>query len=440
MPKNLDDLRRGRKEAAANMTAAAAKLTELESAATLDEAAIKAAQGEFDAAKAEFGKLDGQVKRGEDAEAAQAAAANAGDAAPGAGTPPAGLTPAQAANPEHKGIEVGFVFHALAAARGDKDKAVALLEKDGHSGISAALSGATDAAGGVTVPRPMAAQVIELLKSRVVMRRAGARTFPMPAGQIRHAKQTASATAAYGAENSAIGASEPTFGKIDQTFKKLGALVPVGNSLLRHSGVAMAMMARDDLMSVMSLREDLGFLRNDGTGDLPKGVVSWCLAGNLQSAVANTVAAIEPAIARAIDKVETANVGMSNCGWIMRPDVKNYLASRRDANNWPLYPSIETSGTLKGYPIYTTTQLPNNLGVGTNESEIIFVDFAEMMIGDSMSLSLAVSAEASYVDGGGATISAFQRDLTLMRAVAEHDFAPAQDVAIAVIRAAAWTL
>lgn len=434
---NLDDLRRGRKEAAAKMQAAAMTLTELEGAATLDEAAVAAAQGAFDAAKAEFGTLDAQVKRGEEAEAAQAAAAGAGDTQPGAG---AAITPATPANPEHKGIEVGFVFHALAATRGDREKAAALLERDGHSGISAALSGATDAAGGVTVPRPMAAQVIELLRPRVVMRRAGARTFPLPAGQIRHAKQSGSATAAYGAENSAIAASEPTFTKIDQAFKKLGALVPVGNSLLRHSGVAMAMMARDDLISVMALREDLGFLRNDGTGDLPKGVVSWCPAGNVQSAVANTVAAIEPAIARAIDKVETANVGMSNCGWIMRPDVKNYLASRRDANNWPLYPSIEQSGTLKGYPIYTTTQLPNNLGAATDESEIIFVDFAEMMIGDSMTLSLAVSSEASYVDGGGATISAFQRDLTLMRAVAEHDFAPAQDVAIAVIRAKAWVL
>lgn len=435
----IDDLRRGRKEAAAKMQTAADKLTGLESAATMDAAAIKAAQGEFDAAKAEFGKLDGQVKRAEEAEAAQAASANAGDAAPGAGAGGA-PSPAVAANPDHKGIEVGFVFHALASTRGDKDKAVALLEKDGHSGISAALSGATDAAGGVTVPRPMAAQVIELLRPRVVMRRAGARTFPMPAGQIRWAKQTGAATAAYGAENSAIGASEPTFGKIDQTFKKLGALVPVGNSLLRHSGVAMAQMARDDLITVMGLREDLGFLRNDGTGDLPKGIVSWCLAGNVQSAVANNVAAIEPAIARAIDRVETSNVGMTNCGWIMRPDVKNYLANRRDANNWPLYPSIEASETLKGYPIYTTTQLPNNLGAGTDESEIIFTDFSQMMIGDSMTLSLAVSAEASYVDGGGATISAFQRDLTLMRAVAEHDFAPAQDVAIAVIRAKAWIL
>lgn len=435
----IDDLRRGRKEAAAKMTAAAESLTVLESAATLDEAAIAAAQGVFDAAKAEFGKLDGQVKRAEEAEAAQAASAGAGDTAPGAGNAPV-TTPANAANPDHKGIEVGFVFHALAANGGDRDKAVAMLDREGHSGISAALSGATDAAGGVTVPRPLAAQVIELLRPRVVMRRAGTRTFPMPAGQIRWAKQTGAATAAYGAENSAITASEPTFGKIDQTFKKLGALVPVGNSLLRHSGVAMAMMSRDDLITVMGLREDLGFLRNDGTGDLPKGAVAWCLPGNVQAAVLNTVAAIEPAIARAIDKVETANVAMTNCGWIMRPDVKNYLASRRDANNWPLYPSIESSGTLKGYPIYTTTQLPNNLGAATDESEIIFADFAQMMIGDSMTLSLAVSAEASYVDGGGNTVSAFQRDLTLMRAVAEHDFAPAQDVAIAVIRAKAWTL
>jgi len=436
--KTLDDLRRGRKEAAAKMKAAADKLTGLESAEAPDAAAIAAAQGEFDAAKAEFALCDQQVKRAEETEAAEAAAAGTGDA--GAAALPPATRPAVAADPALKGIEVGFAFHALAGAKGDKDKAIARLEKDGHSGISAALSGATEAAGGVTLPRPLAAQVIELLRPRVVMRRAGVRAFPMPAGQIRHARQSGAATAAYGAENSAIAASEPTFGKLDQTFKKLGALVPIGNSLLRHSSVDMAMMARDDLLEVMSLREDLGFLRNDGSGDLPKGVVSWCLVGNLQSAVANTVSVVDLALRKAINKVETANVGMTNCGWVLRPDVKNFLASLRDANNFLLYPSIETAGTLKGYPIYTTTQLPDNLGVGTNESEIVFCAFDQMMIGDSMTLSLAVSSEASYVDGGGNTVSAFQRDLTLMRAISEHDFAPRQDAGIAVIRGVAWTI
>ena len=105
-----------------------------------------------------------------------------------------------------------------------------------------------------------------------------------------------------------------------------------------------------------------------------------------------------------------------------------------------MFPSTVFFDETAGTEIYTTSQLPNNLGVGTDETEVIFCDFNEMMIGDAMTVSLAVSTEASYVDGGGATISAFQRDLTLMRAVSEHDFAPRQDAAIAVIRGDSWAL
>ena len=138
--------------------------------------------------------------------------------------------------------------------------------------------------------------------------------------------------------------------------------------------------------------------------------------------------------------MESANVMMASCGWVMRAETKNWLGSLRDAAGYPVFPSIDQNGTLKGYPIYVTSQIPNNLGSGSNETEVIFADFAEMMIGDAMALSFAVSTEASYVDTNGDTISAFQNDLTLMRAISQHDFAPAHDEAIAVIRGVNWAL
>jgi hypothetical protein len=51
-----------------------------------------------------------------------------------------------------------------------------------------------------------------------------------------------------------------------------------------------------------------------------------------------------------------------------------------------------------------------------------------------MSLELAVSREGTYVDANANTVSAFQSDQTLIRAIAEHDFQVRHDQAIAVIQ------
>ncbi|TDX20847.1 phage major capsid protein [Rhodovulum visakhapatnamense] len=445
-PRDLNDLRRERRAAAERMQDRADALAALEGADTPDTEAIAAAETAFAEAQAGFETLNAQVGRAEAAEAARAAAATGGDdPAPGTGgaAPTGTARPQQAATPRdpaHRGVEVGFMLHALAASRGDRERAVARLETDGHSGIAAIMSGASEAAGGITIPAAQSEELIALLTPRVTVRASGARTVPMPAGALRTARQSAGATAGYGAETSAIAESEMSFDAVDKSFKLLRALVPLSNSLLRHSSVAMAQHARDDLLKAMALREDLAFLRGDGSNDTPKGLRSWALAANWRDGIAGTAAAAEAAVRWAVSTVEDANVGMVRPGWIMRASAKNWLASLRDDRGTPVFPSIEASGTLKGYPIRTTSQVPDNLGAGGDGTEITFADFDEVVIGDAMQIAIAASTEAAFVDANGETISAFQRDLTLMRAVSEHDLAPSHDEAIAGFTATGWSL
>ncbi|QJC85833.1 phage major capsid protein [Cereibacter sphaeroides] len=358
---NLDDLRRARKAAADTMAAVAARIGALEAAEAPDAAALETETAAFAAAEAAFAKADAAVTRAAAVEAAQAAAAQGDGAGAGGGAGAAGAdaVPAVASDPAHRGVAAGFMVQALARTKGDRDKAARLLEAEGHGAISAALSGASEGAGGVTIPRPQAAELIEMLRARVVVRASGARTLPMPAGEMRHAKQVGSAVAAYAAENAAIAPSQPSFDKIDQSFKKLLGMVPIGNSLLRHSGVAMAQLVRDDLLKVMALREDLAFLRGDGSADTPKGLRHWMLPANWSAApVAATPAAAEAAIRRTVSLVEDADVGMVSPGWIMRASTKNWLASLKDANGNPLFPSIGASAQLMGFPIRTSSQRP----------------------------------------------------------------------------------
>jgi HK97 family phage major capsid protein len=132
---------------------------------------------------------------------------------------------------------------------------------------------------------------------------------------------------------------------------------------------------------------------------------------------------------------------MISPGWVMRAATKNFLASLRNPDTgFLMFPSIDQNGMLMGYAIKTTSQIPSNLGVGGDETEVYFADFNEVMIGDAMSITIATSTEAAYVNQNGDTVSAFQRDQTLMRAISEHDLAPRHVAALAGLNGAGWTL
>ncbi len=68
----------------------------------------------------------------------------------------------------------------------------------------------------------------------------------------------------------------------------------------------------------------------------------------------------------------------------------------------------------------------------------MLVEMTDAMILDAMTLELAVSREGTYVDTSGATVSAFQSDQTLIRAIAEHDFQMRHPASIAVNQFVRW--
>lgn len=434
-----NDLRKKRGAKAEIMATLADELTALEGVETPDAAAIDAKSVAFAAAQTEFEQLDKQVKRAEAAEAARAASA---EPAP---NPRSVRAPARAVNEADQGIAAGLFVLAMAATKGDPDRAPRYAEETlGASAVAgelrAALNTSAASAGGVLVPEAYSGELIKMLTARAVIRSAGARVIDMPAGNVRDARQTGGATASYGAEGAAVAVSEPTFGEVAKSFKKLTAMVPVSNDLIRYGSPSVASFVRDDLVQRMALREDLAFLRDSGSGGAPKGLRYWAKATHVFAAAATTNAVtIGQDLRKAVNLLEEANVSLVRPGWVMRPAVRNYLAELRNSVGAKVYPEIDAENALHGYPIHKTTQIPANLGSGA-DSEIYFADFWEIVIGDSMSIALSVHDGGAYVDGGGATHSGVQRDFTLIRAISEHDMAPDHDEAISVITGVDWPL
>jgi HK97 family phage major capsid protein len=332
--------------------------------------------------------------------------------------------------------------------------------------ITRALVTSVGASGGFIVPPDYMNEIIELLRPKAQVRSSSPRVIPMPRGTMTMPSQTAAGTAGYGSEISKIASSQQTVGQIVASFKKLTALVPVTNDLMRYADPAADAFVRDDLVKIVALREDLAFLLGDGTQATPMGYTAfanryaitlggtagnWLSTANSTAAVGGnfitsnetyTLATAAQELGGLVNKLDTANVEDTRRTWFMHPRTYNYLFNVQNSLGVYVYREELATGKLLTYPVKRTTQIPINIfdttGTNVDCSFIILAEMDESMILDSMSLELAVSREGTYVDGGGTTWSAFQSDQTLIRAIAEHDFQIRHDAAVAVAQFVRW--
>lgn len=339
-----------------------------------------------------------------------------------------------------------------------------------------ALITSVGASGGFIVPPDYMGEVIELLRPLAVVRASGPRVIPMPRGTMTLPGQASAATASYGGDQSTATQSQQTLNQIVASFKKLTALVPVSNDMMRYADPAVDAFVRDDLVKVLALTEDLNFMFGTGAADTPMGFLSfanrwvqrqggtpgiWLTAANSTLAVnatpdpANTtggnfitstesctLATAAAELGGAVNRLDTANVPDSKRVWFMNPRSYNYLYNVQNSLGVYVYRDELMTGKLLGYPVKRSTQIGTNYydanGSQTTCSFVFLVEMDEAMILDSMSLELAVSREGSYVDSGGTTRSAFQADQSIIRAIAEHDFQMRHDQSVAVIQRVLW--
>lgn len=397
-------------------------------------------QAEFDANAAAADKLKAKIAVEENLLALKSSAAAPVTVPGGTGTT-TGTVPAAVAEKPEPGAMVGRVAIALAATGGQDQRAMAAhaasVWGDQTGEIVANMEQSTATKGGYLVDTAYSRDFIGLLRPRVVIRNMGARSVPMPDGNLTMRKQTGSSTAGYVGERTPAPVTDLTVGDLKMSAKTLRALVPITNQLIRRASFGVDAMVRDDLVTSAAIKEDQQFLRGTGSATAPAGLRSLLLAGNVLTMTANpTLTTVTADLGRLRLRVINANVPMAKCGWIMSPRTKLFLETLRDGNGNIAFPSVE-NGTLYGYPIGVSTSVPDNLGAGGNESEIYFGDFEQFLIGDTYQVTLAASTEAAY-DDNGTIRSAFSNDETVVRLIEEHDTQLRYDSAFAVLTGVTW--
>lgn len=396
-------------------------------------------QQQFDELKKKALGLQASIAREEEVLALKASAAMPVNVP----APVGGFTvPAQVKEKLEPGIMVARIAQAVFMGAGDQRATAQAAEQlygSEMGQIVANMEQATNTKGGFLVDTAYSQDFIDILRPRVVIRNLGARSVPMPEGNLTMRKGTAGSTAGYVGERVAAPTTDMTVAQLTMSAKRLTAIVPVTNQLIRRSSMNVQMMIRDDLVAGVAVKEDQQFLRGTGSATAPTGLRNLIAAGNVIAANATVnLVNVTNDLGKLRLAVLNANVPMSRCGYIMSPRTMMYLENLRDGNGNKAFPEV-AEGRLGIYPIGVTTSVPDNLGAGTNQSEIYFGDFDQFLIGDTEQVAIAASDVAAY-DDGGTVRAAFSNDETVVRVITEHDTQVRYDTAFAVLTGVVWTM
>ena len=339
-----------------------------------------------------------------------------------------------------KGHTFARVVRAYMAAGGDARAAVDAAQEYGFGDtVVRALESGSAEGGGLLIPSPLADEVIELLRARSIVRRAGPRTITIPAGNLQFPRIDSGSTAAYVTEGGEIPVSELKTGAVNLLARKLAALTVISNDLLRFGASSdVDQIILEDLLQAISTTEDVKMLFGKGAEAEPLGLFEQIVAANkfAANAVIN-LTNVQADLRDAELKLRNANVPMLSPVWIMAPRSRLFLRDVRDTDDRPVFKDEINSGRLNGMRLEDSTNVPINLGAGSDESEVALIDFSEVFLGDVASVEIARSDSAMIVVDS-VSQSLFQRDRSAIRTIMRNDVQMRHRVSGAVIQAVKW--
>ena len=292
--------------------------------------------------------------------------------------------------------------------------------------------------GGFLTPPNLDTSIIELLYPQTSFLQGNPRRVNMPGGVYSVPRGATGSSASYTAEGQPIAKTEPSFGMLNMTAKKLGAIIPMTREMIDFSIPGVRAFVESDLREAMSQAMDVAAYFGAGAAGEPLGIVNHTGVQSFDSASTDatpTIAEADTDFRRPILHMKKANLGNRGAWrWIMESRALEYMRTMRTTDGYYVYPELQGDNpTMRGIPILETENVPDNLGVGANEALILLVNFREVYLGVFGSMQFATSDEAT-INIGGSSVSAFENDLVYPRAIDFHDIGLRRRQAVVVTR------
>jgi len=298
----------------------------------------------------------------------------------------------------------------------------------------------TGAKAGLLIPEELRAEVLRLAKNEYGVARREMWYLPFSgAGNSRKIPTLASGISVYWTDEKAKkSGTQPTFGLITQTLKKLAAIIPFTEEILEDSAIDLTSLTAQLFAEAVSKEEDLQFFA--GTGAPWTGIINNSLVNTVPMTVGDVAEDITaddlldmidetPAGALAGSKFYL-NRTMLSVIRKLKDDDKNYIFQR---------PSETTPAQIWDYPYVLVEALPGKTFATANKGFLIFGNLRmACVLGDKQSIRAKMLDQATITDGDGETIiNLAEQDMVALRLEERVGYVIALPEAITVLKTGA---
>lgn len=240
----------------------------------------------------------------------------------------------------------------------------------------------TPGAGGYMVPTNLdAANMIELLRNRMVVVQLGARSLSGLTANLSLARQSGGATAAWLSETGTLSLSDQTLEQLNLTPKRLAAGTNISRTLLIQGTPDVENFVRQDLMAVTAIEKDRAAIAGSGVGAIPTGILA--IGGTGTVTFSNGASPTWAEIIAFESSVANANADVGALAYLVSPTARGKLKATAKAANqavfiWERDPSGRPGfGEVNGYTAVASKQITEATNVlFGNWNDLIVADFA----------------------------------------------------------------
>ncbi len=238
---------------------------------------------------------------------------------------------------------------------------------------------------------------IDMRRSAVVTERLGATVLDGLVGTVDIPRQSASGTAAWIAEDSALSETDADFDDVNLAPKTVGSMTSYSRRTMINAVPSIEQLVRRDLAAVLARSIDYQALMGNGSGNTPTGILNASgvatpsLAGPTWAQVLGVIAAIQ-----------SADADFGSMAWAMNPNaVAKLRATPKDSTNGGEGYLMESANAMAGYAAGVTTAVPDIGGPPATDRYAFFGDFSQLLIARWEGISILVNpfGDAAYSRG-----------------------------------------
>lgn len=285
-----------------------------------------------------------------------------------------------------------------------------------------ALNAGTPSEGGFTVPLAFSGEYIDALVATTLIDKLNIRRVPLVNGNLSIPRMDATSSVGWVGETQTGKLTQPAFGEVNMRAKKLKALTPISNTLLRESGVNIEGWIAEDLMRKTRIALDDAMINGSGTQYTPMGLAN---NDDIQTTGSSTTALALTTPNDMVALLQQQNVRLENVHWLLNPIGESWLRNKAFSSGpFAWSDEMARTGKLRGFDFHSSSTIKYVPADDPAKAYADFWlgDFAEMMFGVSHDITIEMSRDGSYTDSGN-VVNAFDQDLTLIRLITECDFA-----------------